>query len=275
MTHTYKINSTIIIFICIALLQSCVSNKKLDKLIQAHETAKTNTQIRIETGKTTPEVGKEIINDLNTGENGEDEIKKIRKMNPVQRLIKGNSVRRFNISYLNLKTLNEVYSIDNFQSFETVKFFKTGSYVIQENLKDSLLADLNPLIEKILDTIKLSDKQFIEVVISIQGYSDEQGISVGSDLYNDLTNNGQIKLSQSELNNKLSKLRASSLAELIDKAVQKKKNDNPEEVQIEFKIVSFGRGTELPGNIKIGKKDDPFRRVVTIIWDVNPLKRRK
>jgi hypothetical protein len=256
-------------------LQSCVSNKKLDKLIQAHETAKTNTQIRIETGKTTPEVGKEIINDLNTGENGEDEIKKIRKMNPVQRLIKGNSVRRFNISYLNLKTLNEVYSIDNFESFETVKFFKTGSYIIQEDLKDSLLADLNPLIEKILDKIKLNEKQFIEVVISIQGYSDEQGISVGSDLYNDLTNNGQIKLSQSELNSKLSKLRASSLAELIDKAVQKKKNDNPEEVQIEFKIVSFGRGTELPGNIKIGKKDDPFRRVVTIIWDVNPLKRRK
>jgi hypothetical protein len=275
MTHTFKINSAIIIFICIALLQSCVSNKKLDKLIQAHETAKTNTQIRIETGKTTPEVGKEIINDLNTGENGEDEIKKIRKMNPVQRLIKGNSVRRFNISYLNLKTLNEVYSIDNFESFETVKFFKTGSYIIQEDLKDSLLADLNPLIEKILDKIKLNEKQFIEVVISIQGYSDEQGISVGSDLYNDLTNNGQIKLSQSELNSKLSKLRASSLAELIDKAVQKKKNDNPEEVQIEFKIVSFGRGTELPGNIKIGKKDDPFRRVVTIIWDVNPLKRRK
>lgn len=275
MIHTFKLKTALIVLISISLLQSCISNKKLDKLIQAHEVAKANTKTRIETGKTTPEVGNEIINDLNTAENGEDEIKKIRKMNPVQRLINGNSVRRFNISYLNLKNLNEVYSIDNFQSFETVKFFKTGSYVIQENLKDSILSDLNPLIEKILASIKHNPKQIIEVVISIQGYSDEQGITVGSELYQDLTNNGQLTLSQAELNKKLSDHRANSLAELIEKAVLKRKNDNSEEIQIEFKIVPIGRGTELPGNIKVGKKDDPYRRVVTILWDVNPFKKRK
>lgn len=250
------------------IFSSCVSNKKLQMTINAFEQAEKATQARIDNGITTPEVGKEIKDNL-TAE--KSEIQKARDKKPIARLLDFELIKRVNSSFTTLEMLQKVYNIETFKTFESAKFYKSGQYIIPPEYESNILSDLNPLIDKIIQTFEKDEKKEIKIVIAISGYSDAQSISTNSSLYKQLADSiNHNNPSQEELNLKLSELRAQSLAKLIDKAVKNRKNESQNKVLLTYDIRFYGRGTQLPDKIVSPLIDDPRRRVVKVMWDINP-----
>lgn len=262
--------NTFKILLCIFFISasSCVTTKQLDKTIEGFKLAEEATQNRIKAGSTTPEVGNEILDSLKKQRTAFEEAK---KSSPVSLMFDNKLRKQILVSFTTLDMLQRVYNINTFTTFSSAKFYLTGQYKIAPEYKKNILQDLEPLLNEIIETFKNDSKKSIKVVIAISGYSDGQNVSISSPLYSDLANKlGYQNPTQEQLNQKLSELRAESLASLIEIAVNEKKENIKDKIQINYDIRFFGRGTQLPSEISDPQKDDPRRRVVKVMWDVNP-----
>lgn len=264
-------NALTLVFVL--MISSCITNKKLDKLILAYDKAKQQTNERIDAGNTTSEVGNSILNNL---ENEKNDIMELKSKSMFARTFQAKANVKIKTSFANLELLQRVYNISEFKKFSSKKLFNTGEYVIPSQFVENILIDLDPLLDKIVATFKNETHRTIKVVIMVEGFSDEQTIAQNSQLYKDILREfpGLVNPTQDELNKKLSELRAKSLGDLIDKTV-KQRNDNIKDIMdLRFQIYVYGRGTALPfkdnGNVQ---RDDPNRRVVKVLWDVNPFEK--
>lgn len=266
----------ITIILITLLFSSCMTQKEIKRAEtinnQIQELRNLNRE-KVEAGTQSPEIGNAIDSTYQKMQEKSSILQEAVKKNPTDisqlRKLKKNSQS----NQTTIETFLKLYKLETFKSFESSRFFKSGEYQIQPEDANIIMNDLDPLIDKIIQVIEKDKAVNIEVIMGVYGYTDEQEIAVGGDLYKKITTmKGSKNLSQAELNKVLSELRAKSLADLIQVSVDKRKGNESNKNHIFYNINWLGRGYEkLPFKNMEVKKVDEKRRVVTVIWGVKPI----
>jgi hypothetical protein len=253
------------------LLSSCMTQKEIKRA----ETIKDEIQElrnlnkeKVDAGTQSPEIGKSVDSTYQKMQEKLSVLQEAVKKNPTD-ISQLKKLKQKSQSYqTTIETFLKLYKLETFKSFESSRFFKSGEYKIQPDDANIIMNDLDPLIDKIIEVIEKDKAVNIEVIMGVYGYTDEQEIGVGGDLYKTITTmKGTKNLSQLELNKVLSELRAKSLADLVQTSVDKRKGNEANKNHIFYNINWLGRGFEkLPFKNMEVKKVDEKRRVVTVIW---------
>lgn len=279
------IKNLIFSILVLFILSSCSNTKKLEaekkaKIEQLQELNKSLQilkEVTIAKGESDKMAKEEVAKTLKAIDKKMEEntatqaaVKKISKPGSEKSLFEG-----INASILSqqrsIETMRDLYKLETFKEFNASRFFKVGEYTLPQQDIEPIKQDLEPLADAIIDFIKLHPNQKLRAVMGIYGYSDEQAIGAGGTLYKKLAAMiGNDNPSQVELNQKLSELRAQSLASLVKDVIKQKQKLLSDLSMINFEVNWVGRGTELPFKTMVSPKpDDERRRVVTFIWTVN------
>ena len=226
-----------------------------------------------------PDIGKEIIRNLKESE------RKIDTQLAVAAQLEKNGTKeeilqfaeRTNViiqsALTDLKSLNDLYDISTFSSFETATFFPAGMFGIPPEKQEEAKKSIEPIVQRIIKFFGDHPRQRFVAVIVCYGFSDETPIAKESPLYSPLlakmkTNNP----TRQELNVKLSELRAKSIANLLVDLIKINEGLIPNPKLINYDIKWMGKGEELPypDRVKDYKADDKRRRMVSLIWNVLP-----
>lgn len=260
----------------VLFFSSCMTQKEIKRA----ETIKDEIQElrnlnkeKVDAGTQSPEIGKAVDSTYQKMQEKLSVLQEAVKKNPTD-ISQLKKLKQKSQSYqTSIETFLKLYKLDNFKSFESSRFFKSGEYEILPKDANIIINDLDPLIDKIIEVIEKDNAVNIEVIMGVYGYTDEQEIAIGGNLYKTITTmKGSNNLSQAELNKVLSELRAKSLADLVQTSVNKRKGNEANKNHIFYNINWLGRGFEkLPfKNMEI-KKVDEKRRVVTVIWGIRPI----
>jgi flagellar motor protein MotB len=172
-----------------------------------------------------------------------------------------------------LKSLNDMYDINTFTQFETATFFPTGGYVISSDKMEEAKKSIEPIVKRIIKFFGEHPRQRFVAVVVCYGFSDETPVSKESDLYpNLLAKMSKNNPSRQEMNQKLSELRAKTIATLLVDLIKVNEGLVPNPKLINYDIKWLGKGEALPYPDKIAdyKGDDKRRRMVSLIWNVLP-----
>ena len=169
-----------------------------------------------------PDIGKEIIRNLKDAERKIDTqlavAVQLEKTGTKEEILQ--FAERTNViiqsALTDLKSLNDLYDISTFSSFETATFFPAGGFGIPPEKQDEAKKSIEPIVQRIIKFFGDHPRQRFVAVIVCYGFSDETPIAKESPLYSPLlakmkTNNP----TRQELNVKLSELRAKSIANLL------------------------------------------------------------
>jgi outer membrane protein OmpA-like peptidoglycan-associated protein len=226
-----------------------------------------------------PDIGKEIIHNLKETEKKIDtqlavaaEVEKSGNREAILKFAERTNVI-IQSALTDLKSLNDLYDISTFSSFETATFFPAGGFGIPPEKQEEAKKSIEPIVQRIIKFFGDHPRQRFVAVIVCYGYSDETQIAKESPLYNPLlakmkTNNP----TRQELNVKLSELRAKSIANLLVDLIKTNEGLIPNPKLINYDIKWMGKGEELPypDKIKDYKAEDKRRRMVSLIWNVLP-----
>lgn len=162
---------------------------------------------------------------------------------------------------------NETYS-----KAEIGALFESGEYrLIPSQIKEGEKL-FKPVVDKIFSFADKYRGKFnsLKGEIIITGYSDATPIEKNSKLYNDLAKDLNVEEpSITQLNQKLSELRAVAVKELLESIIDQRKKAIGESLEIKMSV--FGRGEEIPNGLAANlAKNDFRRRVVTFYWVVLP-----
>lgn len=226
-----------------------------------------------------PDIGKEIIRNLKDAERKIDTqlavAVQLEKTGTKEEILQ--FAERTNViiqsALTDLKSLNDLYDISTFSSFETATFFPAGGFGIPPEKQDEAKKSIEPIVQRIIKFFGDHPRQRFVAVIVCYGFSDETPIAKESPLYSPLlakmkTNNP----TRQELNVKLSELRAKSIANLLVDLIKINEGLIPNPKLINYDIKWMGKGEELPypDRVKDYKADDKRRRMVSLIWNVLP-----
>jgi hypothetical protein len=226
-----------------------------------------------------PDIGKEIIRNLKDAEKKIDtqlavavQLEKTGTKEEIMQFAERTNVI-IQSALTDLKSLNDLYDISTFSSFETATFFPAGGYGIPPEKQDEAKKSIEPIVQRIIKFFGDHPRQRFVAVIVCYGFSDETPIAKESPLYSPLlakmkTNNP----TRQELNVKLSELRAKSIATLLVDLIKINEGLIPNPKLINYDIKWLGKGEELPypDRVKDYKADDKRRRMVSLIWNVLP-----
>ena len=273
----------------IILMMSCASSRvvSLTKATQeALELVKAEAQraIRLTAEKVKnyevdPDIGKEIINNLQSTEKKVDEqlvmVSRVEATNNREEILK--FAEKTNViiqsALTDLKSLNDLYDVATFSQFETATFFPTGGYTIPSEKMDEAKVSLEPIVQRIIKFIGDHPKQRFVAVIVCSGFSDESPVGKESPLYKSLIEKmPKPNPTRSEMNNKLSELRAKSIAKLLVDIIKVNEGliPNPALINYDIKWLGKGEAYPYPDKIKDYKPVDKRRRMVSLIWNVLP-----
>jgi hypothetical protein len=226
-----------------------------------------------------PDIGKEIIKNLKDAERKIDtqlavavQLEKTGTKEEIMQFAERTNVI-IQSALTDLKSLNDLYDISTFSSFETATFFPAGGFGIPPEKQDEAKKSIEPIVQRIIKFFGDHPRQRFVAVIVCYGFSDETPIAKESPLYSPLlakmkTNNP----TRQELNVKLSELRAKSIANLLVDLIKINEGLIPNPKLINYDIKWMGKGEELPypDRVKDYKADDKRRRMVSLIWNVLP-----
>ncbi|HKP31184.1 MAG TPA: hypothetical protein VJT83_00570, partial [Chitinophagaceae bacterium] len=226
-----------------------------------------------------PDIGKEIINNLQSTEKKVDEqlvqVARVEATNNREEILK--FAEKTNVviqsALTDLKSLNDLYDVATFSQFETATFFPTGGYVIPSEKMDEAKVSLEPIVQRIIKFIGDHPKQRFVAVIVCSGFSDESPVGKESPLYKSLIEKmTKTNPTRSEMNNKLSELRAKSIAKLLVDIIKVNEGmiPNPNLINYDIKWLGKGEAYPYPDKIKDYKAVDKRRRMVSLIWNVLP-----
>jgi len=166
-----------------------------------------------------------------------------------------------------MKFLNDMYGRNKVNDFGLGSTFKAGEYRLKtESERMAAIEVYADLCEDILEDFIRTKKGNYVADITVYGYSDEIEFSDNSPIKAEIIEKyGLANPTDSELNLKLSELRAITVSELISEYISKVKDSN---VKSRLKVVirSIGKGIELPDNEQEYYKHDDRRRIVKIKW---------
>ena len=234
---------------------------------------------KVKNDEVDPDIGKEIIHNLKETEKKIDtqlavaaEVEKSGNREAILKFAERTNVI-IQSALTDLKSLNDLYDISTFSSFETATFFPAGGFGIPPEKQEEAKKSIEPIVQRIIKFFGDHPRQRFVAVIVCYGYSDETQIAKESPLYNPLlakmkTNNP----TRQELNVKLSELRAKSIANLLVDLIKTNEGLIPNPKLINYDIKWMGKGEELPypDKIKDYKAEDKRRRMVSLIWNVLP-----
>ena len=273
----------------ILLLAACASSRvqNLTKATQeALELVKQEAQraIRLTAEKVRnyevdADIGQQIIANLETTQKKVDDqlvqVKQIEQTNNREAILKfaENTNVIIQSALTDLKSLNDLYDVTTFSQFETATFFPTGGYNIPSEKMDEAKASMEPIVQRIIKFIGEHPKQRFVAVIVCYGFSDETPVGKESPLYKSLLGKmDNPNPDRRQLNNKLSELRAKSIARLLVDIIKVNEGLIPDPRMINYDIKWLGKGEDLPYPEKINdyKPVDKRRRMVSLIWNVLP-----
>lgn len=164
---------------------------------------------------------------------------------------------------------------ETFSKSEIGALFSSGEYrLIPEQITKGEQLFM-PIIEKLYGFASKHKDAYksLHGEIIVTGYSDASPVEKGSKLYKalkkKLLEDDQVEeLSDTDLNLKLSELRAKAVKSLLEKLIERQSRTG-ETLQIDVKVL--GRGEEIPKGLPENiLKNDHRRRVVTFYWVVLP-----
>ena len=237
------------------------------------------TTQKMETYQVDPDIGKQVIQNLQVVESKVDE--QLAKVDDLDRSNNREAILKFaeqtNViiqsALTDLKSLNDLYEVSTFSQFETATFFPTGGYNIPVEKMDEAKVSMEPIVQRIIKFIGDHPKQRFVAVIVCSGFSDESPVGKESPLYKSLLDKmDKPNPTRQEMNTKLSELRAKSIAKLLVDIIKVNEGAIPNPRLINYDIKWMGRGEALPypDKIKDYKPVDKRRRMVSLIWNVLP-----
>ncbi len=165
---------------------------------------------------------------------------------------------------------------ETYSKSEIGALFRPGEYqLIPEQIQEGQRL-FRPIMEKLFvfaNKYKDSFKSLTGEII-VTGYSDATPVEAGSRLYKDLTQrlqqqNNVATPTSSDLNQKLSELRAVAVKRLLETLIRTKKQTSSN--LLDIRITVLGRGEAVPRGLADGvAANDRRRRVVTFYWVVLP-----
>lgn len=166
-----------------------------------------------------------------------------------------------------MKFLNEMYGRNKVNDFGLGSTFKAGEYRIKTEAERIAATELySELCEDILEDFIRTKKGNYVADITVYGYSDEIEFSDNSPIRDEIIKKfGLIDPTDSDLNLKLSELRAMTVSEIISEYISKVK-DSKVKSRLKIVIRSIGKGIELPDIVHQYNKHDDRRRIVKIKW---------
>ena len=191
-------------------------------------------------------------------------------------LILVKSKRRLRIFDKKTAVIIDFLNHDTFSKAEINTFFAPGNYELTPEQLNQCKNLIDPIVKKIFLFSDRYKRRFaiMQGEIIVTGYSDATPIVVGSRLYMDLTQrldreNKIVSPSQSDMNRKLSELRAKTIKVIIEKIIQERKKKKN---RLQITVQALGRGDEIPPFLA-GKasRDDSRRRIVTFYWVLLPI----
>ncbi len=271
------------------ILASCASSRVQDLTKATHEAlelvkkeaqrAIQLTTQKMETHQVDPDIGKQVIRNLQVVESKVDEqlakVDDLDKSNNREAILKFAEQTNVIIqsALTDLKSLNDLYEVSTFSQFETATFFPTGGYNIPTEKMDEAKISMEPIVQRIIKFIGDHPKQRFVAVIVCSGFSDESPVGKESPLYKSLLDKmDKPNPTRQEMNTKLSELRAKSIAKLLVDIIKVNEGAIPNPRLINYDIKWMGRGEALPypDKIKDYKPVDKRRRMVSLIWNVLP-----
>ena len=271
------------------ILASCASSRVQDltkatqealELVkkEAQRAIQLTTQ-KMETYQVDPDIGKQVIQNLQVVETKVDEqlakVDDLDKSNNREAILKFAEQTNVIIqsALTDLKSLNDLYEVSTFSQFETATFFPTGGYNIPTEKMDEARVSMEPIVQRIIKFIGDHPKQRFVAVIVCSGFSDESPVGKESPLYKSLLDKmDKPNPTREEMNTKLSELRAKSIAKLLVDIIKVNEGAIPNPRLINYDIKWMGRGEALPYHDKVKdyKPVDKRRRMVSLIWNVLP-----
>src|SRR3954468_18669618 len=139
-----------------------------------------------------PDIGKEIIKNLKDAERKIDtqlaQAVQLEKTGTKEEILQ--FAERTNViiqsALTDLKSLNDLYDISTFSSFETATFFPAGGYGIPPEKQDEAKKSIEPIVQRIIKFFGDHPRQRFVAVIVCYGFSDETPIAKESPLYSPL-----------------------------------------------------------------------------------------
>ncbi len=170
----------------------------------------------------------------------------------------------------------EFLNSETFSKSEIKTLFRPGDFTLNASQTKEGLKRFRPIVEKLFifseKYRQAANKLRGEIIVT--GYSDATPVEPGSSLYLDLARRLQrddrvSEPTSSDLNKKLSELRAGTIRGLLETIIKTRTRDGGEPMDIQISVL--GRGEELPrGTAASVPLNDPNRRVVTFYWVVLP-----
>ncbi len=165
---------------------------------------------------------------------------------------------------------------ETFSKSEIKTLFRPGDFTLNASQTKEGLKRFRPIVEKLFifsEKYRQAARKLRGEII-VTGYSDATPVEPGSSLYLDLARRLQrddriSEPTSSDLNKKLSELRAGTIRGLLETIIKTRTRDGGEPMDIQISVL--GRGEELPrGTAASVPLNDPNRRVVTFYWVVLP-----
>lgn len=168
--------------------------------------------------------------------------------------------------------LEDGLDIANYTLFDLAAFFGPGKYKIPEQSVEVAAKSFSPLVESV---IKFSNKYRElprKATLVILGFADGTGFSPESQLYKTLADLiGKAEVTNPELNQKLSELRATELVNMLTRQFILKESSLEGKEGFKVEYLQMGKGEQLPiPGINDYRVDDERRRIVLCYWAVIP-----
>ncbi|MFT3932451.1 MAG: hypothetical protein QM726_02455 [Chitinophagaceae bacterium] len=181
--------------------------------------------------------------------------------------IKQNYAKELN----NIIFLDDLFKASTFNRLNTAAFFAPGEYKLSGSSVNQASEVMNSIIAQAHDfSVKYADRK-LKAMFVVLGYADEQEITQGTDLFNELAPAiGSDMPSRKQLNNELSNRRASSIKNIL-RDQYRKQFPASESYLFSSSFVATGKGEMIPpGKLENLQSIDERRRVVLIYWSVLP-----
>jgi hypothetical protein len=213
-------------------------------------------------------LNKRMLNDLNTTKGAAKKTIAKKAINHVNVSASENEKLQKNLQFL-LTT----YGTDNLKIYETAAFFPSGTYQIPEKHIPVVKEKFANLFDEIVNFTQTHNGVSTVAIINTKGYADEQDFNLESDFVKSAAQKLKIENpSRKELNKLLSKLRAESLASLLQSTLNNRMAQLDSKNVKSVNINPEGVGEEYPNpNIKNYQKIDDRRRIVIVFWNVIPV----
>jgi hypothetical protein len=168
--------------------------------------------------------------------------------------------------------LEDGLNVANYTLFDLAAFFGSGKYNIPEDSNQMALKAFMPLLDSVINFSNKYPDISKTATFVVLGFSDGIGINKDGPLYPVLQEKaGKQEMSDQELNQVLSELRATELINVLTVQFLKSTNTIKNFEKFHAEYLGKGKGEQYPlPTIRDYKQDDERRRIVLCYWAVVP-----